>query len=153
MHGQEEKKKAKKGNIVLKIKEVNKKAWLLTDPELVELYAEHEVEIQEKAAEKVQRKEVKGWYSEAIKKWNATEGAMKKRCEEITVIYQAALTEWEEGKKVAKQEKRRSQLKKPIWGPLPKADPKPKMADFESEDSSGEEFEQEEPDAMGSDDK
>ena len=53
MHGQEEKKKAKKGNIASKIKEVNKKAWLLTNPELVELYAEHEVKIQEKAAEKV----------------------------------------------------------------------------------------------------
>ena len=67
MHGQEEKKKAKKGNIVLKIKEVNKKAWLLTDPELVELYAEHEVEIREKAAEKVWRKEVKGRYSTIVK--------------------------------------------------------------------------------------
>ena len=44
-------------------------------------------------------------------------------------------------------------MKKPIQGPLPKADPKPKMADFESEDSSGKEFEQEEPDATGSDDK
>ena len=81
------------------------------------------------------------------------EGAMKKRCEEITLRYQAALMEWEEEKKVAKQEKRWSRLKKPIQGPLPKADPKPKMADFESEDSSGEEFKQEEPDATGSDDK
>ena len=44
-------------------------------------------------------------------------------------------------------------MKKPVWGPLPKADPKPKMADFELEDSSSEEFEQEEPDAMGSDDE
>ena len=47
----------------------------------------------------MQRKEVKGWYSEAIKKWNAMEGARKKRCEEIMVRYQAALMEWEEEKK------------------------------------------------------
>ena len=59
-------------------------------------------------------------------------------------------TEWEEEKNLAKQEKRRSQLKKPVRGPLPKAVPKPKMADF---DSSGEEFEQEGPDSTESDDE
>lgn len=150
MHGQE-KKKEKKDNTALKIKEVNKKARLLTDSELVELYVEHEDEIREKAAEKVRRKEVKGRYSEAMKKWNATESVRKRKCEEITSRYQAALTEWEEEKNLAKRDKRRSQLRKPVRGPLPKADPKPKMADFQLEDSSGEEFEEEEPDSAGSD--
>jgi hypothetical protein len=132
MHGQEEKKKTKKGNTALKIKEVNKKARLLTDEKLVHIYAEHEDEIRKKATEKERRKEVKGRYTEAMKKWNAMEEVRKEECEDIASRYQVALREWEEERDLAKREKRRPQLKKPVRGPLPKATPRPKMADFKS---------------------
>ena len=151
IHGQEEKKKSKKSTTASKIKEVNRKGRLLTDPELMQLYAEHENEILEREAKKVQRKEVKGRYTEAMKNWNALEEVRKKKCKEITERYQVALKEWEEEKELAKVEKRHPQWKKPVRRPLPKATPKPKMADFELGNSSGEEFDEVDDDATESD--
>lgn len=153
IHGKEEKGKKKQGNTALKIKDANKKARLLTDPELMQLYAEHENEIQERKAEKARRKESRGKYTEAMKEWNALEEVRKKKCEEIKEKYQDALRKWEKEKELAKVEKRRPEWKKPVRGPLPKASQKPKVADFESDDSSGEEFDAEQEDLIGSDEE
>ena len=56
MHGIEEKKKKKKGGTGVKIKEVNQKGRLLTSDEIIGLYAQHQAEIQEHAAEKKRKK-------------------------------------------------------------------------------------------------
>jgi hypothetical protein len=151
IHGQEEKKKSKKSTTASKIREVNRKGRLLTDPELMQLYAKHENEIRDREAKKVQRKEMKGRYTEAMKNWNALEEVRKKKSKEIMERYQVALKEWEEEKELAKVEKRCPQWKKPVRGPLPKATPKSKMADFELGDSSGEEFDEVDDDATESD--
>ena len=111
----------------------------------MQLYAEHENEIREREAEKARRKDTRSRYTEAMKEWNALEEVRKKKCEEIKEKYQDALRKWENEKESAKVKKRHLGWKKPVRGPLPKASQKPKVADFESDESSGEEFDLEQP--------
>ena len=73
-----------------------------------------------KPLRKCEERKVKGWYSEAIKKWNAMEGTMKKRCEDITVRYQAALMEWEEEKKSGQARKKMIMVEKASLGTFTK---------------------------------
>ena len=140
MYGQEEKRRKKDGNTALKIKDINKKGRLLTDPMLIELYAQHQAEIKEQNAERERKKEPWEKHSEALKRWREGEEQRKKICAEINEKYQLALEAWVEEKELAKTEKRRAQWKKPVRGPLPKAAPKPKKHREPLDDESGEEF-------------
>ena len=151
IHGQEEKRKKKPGNVVMKIKDVNKKGRLLTSTELVELYAEHQHDIEARETEKARKKEERKVHGEAMVKWKAGEEERKKKCAVINARYQEALKEWADEKETAKAEKRRAQLKKPVRGPLPKAAPKPKKGLEQVEEQSGEEFDQESDQSYGSD--
>lgn len=133
--------------MAVKVKEANKKCRLLTDPELIDLYAQHQAEIEEKATEKEKRKEAKEKHEEVLKKWKAGEDERKRQCAEITENYHTALAAWNEEKERAKQEKRRARWTKPARGPLPKAAPKPKKASEVTREvassESGEEFDEE----------
>jgi hypothetical protein len=140
IYGQEEKRKKNPGNTALKIKDINKKGRLLTDPMLIELYAQHQAEIKEQNAEKQRKKNTREKHSEALKQWREGEEQRKKICAEINEKYQVALEAWIEEKELAKSEKRRAQWKKPVRGPLPKAAPKPKKQSEPVGEESGEEF-------------
>jgi hypothetical protein len=140
--GQEEKRKKKPGNTALKIKDINKKGRLLTDPMLVELYAQHQTEIKEQNDEKQRKKVAREKHSEALKRWREGEEQRKKICAEVNEKYQAALESWIEEKELAKTEKRRTHWKKPVRGPLPKAAPKPKKQPEPLDEESGEEFDE-----------
>ena len=142
IYGQEEKRKKKPGNAALKIKDINKKGRLLTDPMLVDLYAQHQAEIKEQGVEKQRKKDAREKHSEALKQWREGEEQRKKICAEINEKYQMALEAWIEEKELAKSEKRRAQLKKPVRGPLPKAAPKPKKHSEPVDEDSGEEFDE-----------
>jgi hypothetical protein len=72
IHGQEDKRK-KKGNTALKVKDINKKGRLLTSAELVNLYAEHQHEIEACVQEKAKKKDEKKVHEEAMAKWRAGE--------------------------------------------------------------------------------
>jgi hypothetical protein len=150
IHGQEDKRKKKTGNVVMKIKDVNKKGRLLTSTELVELYAEHQHDIEARDTEKARKKEEKKVHGEAMSKWRAGEDERKKKCAEINAKYQEAMKEWTKEKELAKAEKRRAHLKKPVRGPLPKAAPKPKKGLEPVEEQSGEEFDEESSQSSGS---
>jgi hypothetical protein len=141
IQGQEDKRKKKTGHAAMKIKDINKKGRLLTDTELVEVYAEHQRDIKTRESEKTKKQEDKRVHGEAMAKWKVGEEERKRKCAEINAKYQEAIREWTEEKELAKREKRRSFLKKPVRGPLPKAAPKPKKHLEPVDDESGEEFE------------
>ena len=124
----------------MKIKDVNKKGRLLTSTELVELYAEHQCDIEAWEVEKTKKQEEKRIHGEAMVKQKAGEEARKRKCAEITARYQAAMKDWEAEKTLAKAQKRQSQLTKPVHGPLPKTAPKPKKSLVPVEEQSDEEF-------------
>ena len=64
----------------MKIKDINKKGRLLSDPMLIELYAQHQAEIKLQGAEKQRRKDAREKHSEALKRWRAAEEQRKKIC-------------------------------------------------------------------------
>lgn len=72
--------------------------------------------------------------------WKVKEAERKKICDDIKARYLEAMTAWTEEKELAKVEKRRAHLKKPLRGPLPKAAPKPKKRLELVDEESGEEF-------------
>lgn len=150
IQGQEEKRKKKTG-AAMKIKDINKKGRLLTDTELVEIYAEHQHDIESRENEKAKKKEEKRVHEEAMVIWRAGEEARKRECDEINARYQEAIEDWTEEKELAKREKRRSRLKKPVRGPLPKAAPKPRKRPEPVDEESGEEFVEENNQSSGSD--
>ena len=149
IHGLEEKRK-KKGNTATRIKNINKKGRLLTNDDLIALYAQHHAEIEARAAEKEKMKAVQGKHAEAVQKWKDQEEKRKQKCAEINTRYQVEMQAWNEEKELAKAEKRRARLKKPVRGPLPKAAPKPKK-DSVVDEQSGEEFSEEMSGLSGSD--
>lgn len=151
IQGQEEKRKKKTTYAAMKIKDINKKGRLLTDTELVAIYANHQHDIEARESEKTKRKEEKKVHGEAMDKWKAGEEERKRKCVEINARYQEAIKEWTEEKELAKCEKRRSTLKKPVRGPLPKAAPKPKKHLEPVDEESGEEFEGESSHSLESD--
>jgi hypothetical protein len=142
IHGVEEKRK-KKGNTAMKIKQINQRGRLLTDDNLVALYAQHHAEIEARATEKEKRKADRDKHSEVVKKWKDQEEKRKQKCAEINARYKAEVQAWNDEKELARTEKRRPHWKKPVRGPLPKAAPKPKRDSEEVDDQSGEEFDEE----------
>ena len=106
IHRQENKLKKKDRNVAVKVKEANKRCRLLTDPELIELYAQHQAEIEAKATEKEKKKDAREKHEEALKTWKAGEEERKRQCAEINAKYHAALEAWKEEREHAKQEKR-----------------------------------------------
>ena len=147
IHGQEDKLKKKDGNVAVKVKEANKRCRLLTDPELIELYAQHQAEIEAKATEKEKKKDAREKHEEALKTWKVGEEERKRQCAQINANYHAALEAWKEEKELAKQEKRQARWTKPVRGPLPKAASKPKKVSEVMREvvgsESGEEFDEE----------
>ena len=95
-------------------------------------------------------KEGQGKHAEAVQKWKDQEEKQKQKCAEINTRYQVEMQAWNEEKELAKAEKRCARLKKPVWGPLPKAAPKPKK-DSVVDEQSGEEFGEEMSGLSGSD--
>lgn len=151
IHGVEEKRKKKDGNTAIKIKDINQKGRLLTDDKLIALYAQHHAEIEVRATEKEKRKTLRDKHSDAIRKWKDQEEKRKQKCAEIKARYAAEMEAWKEEKELAQAEKRRSHLKKPVRGPLPKAAPKPKKESAVVDEESGEEFDDVSNGSSGSD--
>ena len=141
IHGVEEKRK--KGNTALKIKNINQKGRLLTDDNLVALYAQHHAEIEARATEKEKKKAERDKHSEAVKKWKDQEEQRKQRCAKINARYQAEVQAWNEEKELTKAQKQCPHWKKLVQGPLPKAVPKPKKKLEAVDEQSGEEFDEE----------
>jgi superfamily II DNA helicase RecQ len=99
---------------------------LLTSDEVFEQVLVYQERQQAKAAEKETRKAARMVRTREMELWMQEDEARKNRNKAKTEQWKVAVKEWEVEQRLAKQEKRKPQWKKPVRGPLEKPCPKPK---------------------------